>query len=128
MEIGKDVVLQKFSGNKVEEFDGIVIGVNADSLNIAYFDQSKAALLGGVDWRLAFERQNDVKESAHEDVQAGKEGFAYRLDAEDAAEVTSHAVVFTGEAAAMLHDLAYSDAPKGFEDIVLDSANAEKNK
>ena len=82
MEIGKQVVLEKFAGETPELFEAIVIAVQPESVSVAYFNPAKESVLGGVDWRLAFERVYEVKLADHADVIAGKEGFAYHVAGE----------------------------------------------
>lgn len=76
MKIGTEVVLKKF-GARVEEFDAIAIGGTENDLSVAYFDANKEALLGGVDWRNAWVRVDQVKHVDHQDVKDGKVGFAW---------------------------------------------------
>ena len=98
-QVGDDVVLQIFSTEEVQtkltkggvttigtknvmagfdEVSGIVIGGTDEALTVAYFSAGRSELLGGADWRNAFDRQIGVKPFYHPAVQAVKEGFAWR--------------------------------------------------
>lgn len=77
MKIGTEVVLKKFGKDETTEYNGIAIAGTENDLSIAYFDASKEALLGGVDWRNAWVRVDQVKHVDHQDVKDGKVGFAW---------------------------------------------------